>query len=234
MHRKRSFVMVGVPIFVGAGAIVAIITTLGVLLLPACGVHGSIASTWIGWCPVNVELQSEERMAAIWNSNHQLRLLILERERALAAMQCHPENPSAVEFPSPAPIDRNDWNARDISLLEGCWNLDSHFSTRNRQTGVESVYDTWRMCFNSRGAGTEEMRSGTGSTCTGNIQATFDADGSLEIQEPVDLQCSDGSYIFRLVSRCTLNDDGTANCVVSQPETGSATTVKFRRAARGN
>ena len=229
-----AFVMRGVLIALGSAALVVVITALGVLLLPACGIHSSVASTWLAWCPAEARQLTEERLATIWNSNHDLRRRILERERELASMQCEPQTASVAQLPLPAAISHDDWNARDVGLLEGCWSLDTRFSTEDQETGVVSIYDIWNMCFDSQGLGTEEMRSSSGSTCAGEISAHFDADGSLMIEEPGDLQCSDGAYIFQLLSRCSLYDDGTAGCVVNQPETGISTTVRFRRAVRGD
>ena len=224
---------------IGAVFLVAITTVLGALLLPACGVLQSVAPTWIDWCPVNAQDKAETRLAALSERTSELENLILQRERELALMQCVRKPPKVaqveepVEVPEvaePPEIDREAWAERDISTLDGCWNLDSRFSTTNRQTGVSTRYTTWRMCFNAQGVGREEMLAENGGKCSGPVQGRFNADGSLSIEEPGNLQCSDGEFIYRLSSRCQLQGDGTAACVVTQPEAGRSATVTFRRA----
>lgn len=217
----------------GAGLLVALTVTLAALLLPACGLLRSIAPTWIDWCPVNTAAEAELQLAALGSRQADLRARIAEHERALALRQCDVQVPKVAETPIPEDIDREAWASRDIGLLEGCWELESRFSTRNQQTGVTSQYGVWEMCFDANGLGREEMRSDSGSVCSGPVQGSFDSAGRLQIIEPADLPCSDGGFIFRLESQCELNDDGTARCVVSQPEPGGSTTVEFRRAARG-
>ena len=216
--------------FMGTGVLVALTLWLSAALLPACGANRTVFSTWIDWCPVNKHQQNEERLAALTTSNRNLQLRIDAYERELALKQCLP----AEAPPQSDRIDWNAWSGKQIGLLEGCWDLESRFTTTNRQTGEPSRYQTWKMCFDARGVGREEMRADSGSVCSGPVQGSFDASGSLAIEEPGNLTCSDGGFIYRLKSTCSLNDDGTASCVVTQPEIGSSTTVEFRRAARGN
>ncbi len=222
----------------GAMFLVAATTVLSALLLPACGVLKTVAPTWVDWCPANTQAAVETRLAALTAETVDLERRIAARERELALMQCRRKPPPVVAeadepvIETPPPIDQDAWEERDISSLEGCWELDSKFSTTNRQTGQSSQYSTWRMCFDGLGNGREEMLAENGGSCKGSVLGRFDAKGSLMIEEPGNLQCSDGGFIYRLSSRCELIGDGTANCVVTQPESGRSTTVNFRRAAR--
>ncbi|MEM1232636.1 MAG: hypothetical protein AAGH70_00790 [Pseudomonadota bacterium] len=210
-----------------------LVAILAASLLPACGALARVAPSWIAWCPENTQAAVEERLASLDATRFALETRIARRERELALYQCNVAAPrQAVRLPEPsAPIDRNAWDARDVGLLEGCWDLDSRFSTRDTQ-GNQSRYQSWTMCFDGSGRGTEEMRADTGSVCRGPITGQFEQDGRLLISEPGNLQCSDGGFLFRLESRCALNDDGTASCVVLQPETNASTNVNFRRSAR--
>ena len=221
----------------GSGLIVAIVAWSAVALVPACGVGGRIARTWIDWCPFNKVAEAEDRFAALHNQNRALKESILRHERELALLNCAPDSQQRVSpaelTPQPEAIDREDWEDRQIGLLEGCWELDSLFETTEQTTGVKTRYNQWTMCFGANGAGQEEMRADNGASCSGPVQGFFDSDGSLIIEEPDNLPCSDG-YIFRLISNCKLNEHGTANCVVTQPEVGSSGNVEFRRSARGN
>lgn len=227
-----------VSVFFGTALLVAIVAWSAAALVPACGAGDRVAATWFDWCPVNKAEQTEAQLAVLEGQNKILLDRILQRERELALIQCQPEEPQQAALPEPAPlpekIDRGDWEGRRIGLLEGCWELDSSFVTTNRTTGVETTYNQWIMCFDANGVGREEMRAANGNSCEGPVTGAFDGSGALIIEEPGDLACSDGGYIYRLSSSCELNEAGTANCVVTQPEVGSSATVEFRRSTRGN
>ncbi len=224
--------------FLTTGVLIAIVAWSAAALVPACGANDRVAGTWLDWCPVNKAEQAEQRLAALERQNQELVDRILRHERELALLQCEPKAPQQAALPDLAPIpdkiDRQDWVNQRIGLLEGCWELDSRFVTTNRRTGVKTDYNQWTMCFDASGNGREEMRADNGNSCAGPVTGAFAADGSLIIDEPGNLQCSDGGYIYRLSSSCKLNESGTASCVVTQPEVGSSTTVEFRRPARGN
>ncbi|MCV6592374.1 MAG: hypothetical protein OIF48_05435 [Silicimonas sp.] len=209
---------------------------MAAILLPACGVWNRVAPSWFAWCPINAQAQVETRLAALEVEALDLRTRIAARERELALMQCTPKPPvielPPLKDPGPPPIDREAWTERDIASLEGCWELDSNFSTTHRDTGEQSTYKTWRICFDTQGNGEEEMRADNGNTCSGIVRSQFNARGVLEIEEPANLRCSDGGFIYRLSSRCTLKGDGTAACEVSQPEVGRSAILNFRRATR--
>ncbi|MEM6310359.1 MAG: hypothetical protein AAF754_09935 [Pseudomonadota bacterium] len=225
--------------FVGSVVLVGVVTWAAASLIPACGANNRIASTWVDWCPVNKAQEKDDRLTALTQSNRDLADRIFQTERELALMQCVPEPPQQSAQLTPPPIappriDEEDWNDQDIGLLDGCWDLDSRFVTTNRQTGAQTRYNRWTMCFDGNGNGRETMQADNGNNCSGPVRGAFDGAGKLVIEEPGNLQCSDGGYIYRLRSSCTLNPNGTASCVVTQPEVGSSTTVEFRRSARGN
>ena len=222
----------------GSVALVGVVLFAAASLLPACGALSRIAPSWAAWCPNNTQSDIEARLASLQATRIALETEIARRERELALYQCEApiprqalaEPPVLFDEP-PAPIDEDAWDARDLGLLEGCWDLDSRFSTRDAN-GVQSRYQTWQMCFDGAGQGREEMRSDNGSVCRGPVQGQFQSDGRLLITEPGNLPCSDGGFIFQLQSQCTLKGDGTAECLVTQPETDASATVNFRRSAR--
>lgn len=223
----RSFVTL-----LGAAILVAVSTFLAGLLLPACGVLNAVAGSWIDWCPANTQAEAEIRVAALAERNADLERRIAAKERELALYQCRPAPRVVRQQPTVPEIDREGWTARDIGSIEGCWELESKFSTTHTQTGLTSRYTSWRMCFDANGVGREEMRADNGNSCSGVVRGSFAADGSLRIEEPGNLQCSDGGFIYRLSSRCTLDDGGAARCVVTQPELGRSAEVDFRRVTR--
>lgn len=217
--------------------LVLIVAGAAALALPACGAQRTVWPSWLEWCPVNQAQVAEARLAELSTQTRTLQAMIETRERALALRQCAPRQVALPPPPPPAPtapLERDAWEARDLAVLEGCWTLESSFTTTNTTTGVQSRYTDWEMCFDRSGNGTEEMRADTGTTCAGTLTSQFDDTGQLRIIQPGNLQCSDGAYIFRMESACTLNPNGTASCAVRQPESGASATIEFRRAGSNN
>lgn len=207
-------------------------------LLPACGVRLPFFGT-VDFCAPRGVATAAARLESLAATNADLSRRIAALERELGAVQCTRvvEAPPAPLLPPPAPPapepDSRAWDEGDVARLEGCWSLDSPFQTTDERSGVVSHYSSWRMCFGADGSGTEEMRADTGATCSGPVTGRLEG-GDLVIEEPGNLQCSGDSFIYRMVSRCTPNPDGTAVCQLTQPEIGSAGTVSFRRAEGDN
>lgn len=215
-----------------------VVVGAGWLLLQACGVRLPLFGTAITFCTPGDTLATRDRLAALDAENAALNDQILALERELQRYQCTAQydEPEPLTLPPPPVeeradrIDEDAWNDRDIGLLEGCWDLDSQFSTTNRQTGRVTNYNEWQMCFDQAGRGREVLRATGGATCEGPISGRFNADGQLAIEEPANLRCSDGGGIYRMTSLCDLNPDGTASCNVTHPEIGGSFAVQFRRA----
>lgn len=118
-------------------------------------------------------------------------------------------------------------------MIDGCWALDSDYTTYDRETGARTDYSEWEICFQGDGPGRERMtgrhQSGQTITCAGALSRSFSRDGKLVIEEPGNLQCSNGSYIFRRVITCTVDEAGRADCNTAQPERGTNSDVRLRR-----
>lgn len=113
----------------------------------------------------------------------------------------------------PPDIPRDRWEERDLSLLEGCWNLDSDYAVQDVHTRVVTPVSAWQMCFEGNGRGRQTLRFQGGVTCSGAIQSTFNAGGNLEIDDIANVACTNRSIIFRRISTCSLNPQGRADCV---------------------
>ncbi|MCU0907604.1 MAG: hypothetical protein MUF73_09195 [Rhodobacteraceae bacterium] len=212
------------------------------LLLPAC----AVVLPGLGRCPDPAKAAAVARLATLDGHNADLTREVAALERALAAMQCTADLPPVVPdpppvaalpappLPAPAPIDPDAWARRDLGVLDGCWQLDSTYATRNVRTGEVTTYTEWRMCFDASGTGTAEMLGSNGVTCAGPVRGAFAADGQLSVTEPGNLGCSDDSFIYRRDLVCALSGDGGASCAVSQAEVGSTSTVRLRRAEGAN
>ena len=159
-------------------------------------------------------------------------------ERQLAQLRCvaaPPPAPPVVAEAPPAPpdalpqADREAFRNRDLAAMQGCWELDSEYRTRDRRTGRITQWSDWNICLDADGRGREWMRSNRNDTCEGRVTATFDPSGSFVVREPANLRCTGGFYIYRRVVTCRIDDAGRALCDTFQPETGSRGPAQLRR-----
>ncbi|MGC9420560.1 MAG: hypothetical protein ACP5EN_16475 [Rhodovulum sp.] len=229
---------IGLLGFVGAAAYAA---------LAACRIDLPVLSGLVqGHCRSDAALDNDRQLALLRASNAALLREIREVENEIAKLQCEavyeappppePPVPPVVENEAPV-INEEAWKSGDLRVLDGCWELDSDFQTRNIQTGRITHYTRWEMCFDRNGNGRETMTATDGTTCKGAVFGKFlDVAGPrgqqrLEVREPGNLQCSNGSYIHQRIITCELVGDGTALCSNFQPETGGRGEVRLRRRA---
>jgi len=142
-----------------------------------------------------------------------------------------PEAPRAEDDADrPAePIPEEQWEERDLSLLEGCWTLISDYGVTRRDT-LETIRVTdWEMCFERNGAGRQTLVFEDGTRCESGIGANFEGE-ALNVIDGGHVRCSDGSAINQRVMRCERQPDGTADCItrhVRPPE--APVPVRFQR-----
>lgn len=143
--------------------------------------------------------------------------------------------PTTEPIPEPASDDltQEDFGRGDITVLKGCWALDSDYRVRDEQTGQITVYDQWSLCFDEAGQGVERMRATSGESCVGPLTGKF-VEGRLNIIEPANLVCSGGTEIFQRNLDCSLDAEADANCTVRQPKVGTTSTARLRRAMGEN
>lgn len=209
---------------IGSVALVGVVAAGAYATLAACTLDIAVLRD-AGWCTGETERAARERLAAVEVERAVLRSRVFELERELAAMQC------VAEPPDPnAPLSPEGWLGRDLSMLRGCWALESSYRTRNVDTGEIVSYPRWQMCFDAEGNGTQLMEGSDGSTCEGPVTARFDT-GGLALVEPGDLPCSDGGAIHRRDILCAPAPEGRAMCDTLQQETGGEARVGFGRAA---
>ncbi len=234
-------------IIVGSVTLVMSVSAVGYLVLQACAVVLPFGWQLPGACRDAGVLSELETLDG---DNEALRREILMLERRLGAVQCEadysgiesvPELPASVEPQIEATrpsqpedeIDADAWEAGDVGLLEGCWELDSDIRVQDVDTGTYTHFNQWNMCFDASGQGRETMQATNGTSCEGTVSGQFRTTGRLAISEPGNLMCSDGSYIYQRDLDCSLSADGLASCAVRQPELQRNSTVRLRRAAIG-
>jgi hypothetical protein len=127
-----------------------------------------------------------------------------------------PRSAQPAPTPPAAPPPRADlpeerWRQRDLSMLEGCWNLDSDYSIRNRVTGIVTRVRSWQMCFDRNGRGRQTLVYENGVRCDAPAVARFEQD-TFVIDDTQDVQCDDRSRIFQRRAICRRVSDQRAQC----------------------
>lgn len=210
------------------------------LALQACAIRLPFNLPWLQACGAPQIEAAQADLARLSVDNESLLREIRLAEQALGGLQCEADysahlpafSASESSGPEAEGIDTDAWQEQNVSVLEGCWELDSDLSIENVQTGALTRFTQWNMCFDATGDGTERMTATNGVSCEGPVNGSFDVAGRLAIREPGDLTCSDNSFIYQRDLACSLNDNGLASCVVAQPELDRNSTVRLRRAAR--
>lgn len=233
--------MTRVLIVAGSAALFCVVLGASYLVLQACTIQLPLNLPWLQVCVASETEAAEADLARLSVDNESLLREIRLAEQALGKLQCEADYssdlPDLAASGSSAPqsdsIDTDAWQDQNVSVLEGCWELDSDLSVENLQTRAVTRFTQWNMCFDASGDGTERMAATNGVSCEGPVEGAFDAAGRLAIREPGDLTCSDNSFIYQRDLACSLNDNGLASCVVAQPELDRNSTVRLRRAATG-
>lgn len=224
-------------------ALVAVIGASVYLLLQSCGLRLPFSGTFISFCETEEKLRVRSDLALADRANEDLAIRIGALERKLGGLVCKAESPEPPTPPPPPPkppakpatpsgLAPDAFDKNDISVMEGCWQLSSNYAVRDINTGQITRFKYWRICFDKNGNGTEIMRSTNGVRCEGQLSGRMRGNGILTMREPGNLQCSDGSSIFRRDVNCKLDARGNANCDTHQPETNGRGAATLRRAGR--
>jgi hypothetical protein len=237
-------------------AVAAVVVLSAALLLPACAVT---FLPWLQTCPPPAETGETDRLAALEARRAALEAEIAALQRRVAALPncptvaaAPPEAPPPViaeappppavtptprpdrRPPPPAPqpprdIDEDRWRNRDISLLEGCWDLESNFETveaGNRRYPVSS----WQMCFDAQGNGEQNFVAfRERKPCSGPVRGAFQASGQMTIDFVRDATCQPAGTIIRRSSTCALTPDGRAQCTSIRASDQLRQTFTLRR-----
>lgn len=210
-------------ITIGSLLLVGLVMVSVLALLRACAIHIPLLSH-LSACTPQATLTARISLDDLSVKRDDLSRRIFELERELAGRQC-----TALLADPTAPLTDEGWANKDLSMLYGCWNLDTTYRTRSVDNGSIRTYNQWQMCFDTEGKGTHVMRATDGMICQGDITAQFSGNG-LSLIEPGNLACQDGGYIHQRQISCVAADGGRALCDTLQPETKGAAQVGFERA----
>jgi hypothetical protein len=128
-------------------------------------------------------------------------------------------------LPPHADIPKNRWDARDLSLLEGCWVL-GHDGPAQRYDAQGRAFErgttrAGEICFDADGNGkrssVQEFTWGR-IFCQAPVTTTFDDEGHLVSRQP-EVACTgdqQSSWLPRTMV-CTRRDDSVADCLDHNP-----------------
>lgn len=214
---------IGFPVVLGSLGLVALSVVAAGFILQSCALSLPFLQH-LSSCPTDKDKITLNQLEASAASGLDLKRRIFELERELAAMQC------ARKLPDPtAPLSDEGWKNRDISMLIGCWDLETTYRTRDVDTGEIRTYNKWQMCFDAKGVGTQKMQSTDGVVCEGPVRGAFNGN-NLSLIEPGNLACAGGGYIHQREISCVPAPNGRAICDTLQPETNGKASVGFERA----
>ncbi|TVS00319.1 MAG: hypothetical protein EA406_00865 [Rhodospirillales bacterium] len=217
---KRKAAYIGLPLAVAMAAVAS-----AWAILPACGLSGL---PWTEHCPPTREPRAEGRLDHLAARRAALEAEVAALQRRVAALPICERPPPAAEPESPPPplarqeppappppqpdIRQDQWDRRDVSLLEGCWDLDSNFETV-QPGNVRHPVRSWSMCFDANGQGRQEFRAFRDQRpCSGGVRGQFSGTGDLNINFTENARCRPGGEIIRRNATCTLRPDGRAAC----------------------
>ena len=156
--------------------------------------------------------------------------------------QTPPQAEPSPPPPPPTPLPADRWAAKDLGVLQGCWNLGREAPTVVASSGgsgrqEDCVTKVGRICFDANGRGEREQtiscpRAGTMS-CRAPVTGQFAADGTFRTTQP-DVVCKGGSearWMGRTLT-CQRVDGANASCRDGgRPDMGfPAQDQEFRRA----
>ena len=225
-----------------AVAVALVTTVVAALLLPACSLGGLTLSNACRALDEGPDTALQDDLA-VRRATLEAEIAVLQR-RVAALPACQrvdaaapqfavPEPPAAppaeppptsappsVRPPRPEPprgLDEERWRDRDLTMLKGCWSLDSSYTMVDGRTGRPRGVRSWQMCFDSQGRGQETQIFTDGARCAGPITAQFQANGRLRVDENTDVPCGDGSRITRRRTTCQIAAGGRAQCQNMHP-----------------
>lgn len=210
-------------------ALVLVVAGAAALVLQSCGLRLPFSDRVILTCPP-AETRAEADARRVAGQARTLETRIAALEQQLAGLECTALPPPPPDD-TPSGLAPDAFRDNDISIMEGCWELQSEYNVRHIRTGEITSFRDWRICFDAAGNGREEMRATNGVSCEGQLSGRIGS-GQLSMAEPGNLICSNGFEIFRRDITCSLDAQGVANCSTYQPEIDGRGTATLRRAGR--
>ena len=210
-----------------------------------------LASRWLVPAPLQCTVVPGQREAMLAQANEESRtaelrtlLATVTEEVGRRQLQCpipvlpspsaHQRTPAPPAAPPAVPpradLPQERWDRRDVSLLDGCWNLTTGISVGPNPASMVPIR-MWRMCFDGQGAGQQTVVLENGATCEGPLAASFGGGDRLHVTQP---RACTGSRlsIGRSDMQCRRVSDAEATCIGTNQQgalSGNTYTGRFRR-----
>jgi hypothetical protein len=184
--------------------------------------------------PAQLALLREQSQETARTDALKAQLAQLQEQNGERALQC-PIPRQVVPAPPPPPradLPEERWNRRDLSMLEGCWNSYTPLSLQREENHQPLSVRSWQYCFDTHGHGHQTITLDNSDRCEGNLSASFDSSGQLQMR---DLErCRFGSGLLRPGHViCQRTSDTEAQCRredLEGPKRGQFQGGRFRRA----
>jgi hypothetical protein len=140
-------------------------------------------------------------------------------------------NSIAPGVPQKAGLTETLWDRRDLSVLQGCWNRYTDMTLMDIKTRQVLNVQSWRMCFDNRGAGAQDIVLTNGRSCSGPLTANFEK-ATLMITEPQPCGGGGGLNLMHGATACQRVSADEAACTRREdegPNAGIETQSHFRR-----
>ena len=198
-----------------------IVVSLGLLILTIFIIKTILSSCY--FLPLRSDCKNNngqmlQKVKILENENKILEDKLNNYKIELAKVNCKEEKEEKelkeVNLPEAPTIDTEKWEKGDISILDGCWILESKDYTIT-DTDTQKIYPIkkWSMCFNDAksGSGKQDLIYENGRSCMNqNIKGIFDLKRnpvSLFLDDELDVKCSGNYIIFRRKLNCVLNQN---------------------------
>jgi hypothetical protein len=213
--------LAGLALFAGLALV-----PLGVSMLPSpavCRVD-----------PDQLALLREQSHEAARTDALKAQLAQLQEQHGERVLEC-PMPREVVPAPPPsrrADLPEDRWNRHDLSMLEGCWNSYTPLRLETERNHQVLSVRSWQYCFDTQGHGHQTITLDNGDHCEGNLSATFESGGALQMRDLA--RCKFGFGPLRLGQlRCRRTSDTDAQCGredLDGPKRGLIQEARFRRA----
>lgn len=132
------------------------------------------------------------------------------RRQLLCPIATLPPPAPVPNQPPRADLPQDQWERRDLSMLEGCWNLYTTITVRNADLTQSSRIRTWRQCFDGHGSGQQTVVLEDGRQCEGALAVAFGQNAILRVTEPA--ACRGSLLLNRSERLCRRLSDAQAEC----------------------
>ena len=225
------------PVYGGMLAALAGLALFAGLVLVPLGVLMQPSPAICRMDPVQLALLREQSREAARTDALRAQLAQLQEQHGERALQCPIPREVVSAPPPPPPPPRADlpedrWNRRDLSMLEGCWNSYTPLRIENERTHHVRSVRSWRYCFDAHGRGHQSITLEDGDRCEGDMSATFESNGQLQMRDLARCRLGSGPLLLGQL-RCHRISDSEAQCRREELEgqkRGQIMEGRFRRA----